>query len=588
MERLPLYLLGFALCFVSSRSLGIYNLGEEVLVNGNMQYDNWDSEYHWFGQQATLVQVPGLVGNAAAVTKKKKVHGQITQILREGLEPGYYYMEGYIKLLNHPEGAESFHMDMRYRYLDADSNLKFVRIADITGLRDTDGWVKIAGEFLLPANCSGHRVFFLSIKSIDLNFAVDEVSLKRVIPEDDWEGAANEMIDEYRKGEVNVNVNINYNIDPSYITFGVRQLSHDFQLGAHVWSQLINGNWKTEEIRAGYQEFFFDNFNSGTPTSRFKWHVVEKEEGVLNLDQLDKGVTKLIERGLKVVGSEVFWDQNKFGWPEWFNDKTSTERVQLMKKRVDDMVTPYNGKIDTYIVSRDNFKFKFQNATGDDEIVDKMFNWVESAGDGYGANLVLSEINALRMSSGTSAFAHRANTLKSKGHAIQIGAQGTFDKQFAVDPIRLMARFDILAQTELPIVVTRLAMSREDILKRAQDLETFLRVAFAHPDVEGITLDGFWDGVSGRPNSSLVDTDDFVINKAGWTLQRLFKKEWRSDGFLTLPEKYLAQQTASFRAFYGDYEMDVMVDGEVVDTRTFSVHKGVNTVINVDIDEPSR
>ncbi|CAH1794030.1 unnamed protein product, partial [Owenia fusiformis] len=78
------------------------------------------------------------------------------------------------------------------------------------------------------------------------------------------------------------------------------------------------------------------------------------------------------------------------------------------------------------------------------------------------------------------------------------------------------------------------------------------------------------------------------INQAGWTVNRLFKKEWRTDGYLTLPEKHMREQTSGFRAFYGDYEMDVIVDGNVVETREFSVKKGSITEINVEINEPEK
>ncbi|CAH1794031.1 unnamed protein product, partial [Owenia fusiformis] len=51
-------------------------------------------------------------------------------------------------------------------------------------------------------------VYFSSPSSQYVNFAIDEVSLRRITPEEDWEAAANEMIDEHRKGDVNVKVNV--------------------------------------------------------------------------------------------------------------------------------------------------------------------------------------------------------------------------------------------------------------------------------------------------------------------------------------------------------------------------------------------
>ncbi|CAH1788971.1 unnamed protein product [Owenia fusiformis] len=579
--------LGLLLCCVYANGLGIYKLGKELIVNGNMEYDNWDSQYQWYSPKATVTQVPGVVGNAAAILEKNQKSVQFAQRLFDdrALESGgYYYMEGYVKLLNHPGDEEWYTMNMKFRYTGEDSVQTFLVIGSYPRLRDTDGWVKIAGEFRVPVNSTGHIVNVYSVDGPNLQFAVDEVSLKQIIPDDDWEAAANEMIDEYRKGEVNVNVNITYNLDPSYVTFKIKQLSHDFQLGAYVWSSTINGSTDTALIRERYQNYVYDNFNSAATSRGFRWKFVEKDEGVLNFETVDKAVYSLTERGVNIVGGEVFWDSTYYGWPAWVNDKTPTETVQLMEKRVNDVVGYFNDRVNTWIVSRDNLQNGvFLSKTGDYKIVDKMFDWMEAATNG--ANLILTNINVLRLSTFTSALVNQAKTLKDSGHTIQIGAMGIFDSIYTIDPIELMARLDILAQAEVPIVITNLIVQRTDVMERAQDLEKVLRVIFAHPNVERIIMDGFWDGRLLREHSSLVDTDKFVINKAGWTLSRLFKKEWRSDGILTLPEKYLAQQTASFRAFYGDYEMDVMVDDAIVETRKFSVHKGIPTNIDVDINK---
>ncbi|CAH1788970.1 unnamed protein product [Owenia fusiformis] len=578
-----------ALLCICTNGLGIYKLGDELIVNGNMEYDNWDSNYQWYPRLSTLTQIPGVVGQAAAITPSIDENGWIGQNLygdRALTFGGHYYMEGYLKVLNHPGGLDWFNIDLRFRYIDKDSIYRSLTIGEYFRIRDSDGWVKISGEFTVPDNCTEQRVFITGVASPNLQFAVDEFSLKQIIPDEDWEAAANEMIDEYRKGQVNVNVNITYNLDPSYVTFGIRQLSHDFKLGAHITSQVFNGTWVTAEVSEAYRNYFHDNFNSATPNFRFRWNQVEKLEGVLDYTHVDKAISSLNERGVNVIGSNIFRDHENHMFPLWASDKTETEKIDLMKKRVNDVAAHFSGKVDTYIVCRDNLRRGYyQQATGDYDIIDKMFVWMEATGDP--ATLVISDTNVIRSSERTSALAQQAKTLKDSGHNLQIGVQGMFEAAYTVDPIRLMARFDILAQAELPILVTRLNIQRVDVMERARDLEHFLRVAFAHPNVDGITLEGFWDQKMPRADSSLVDTDDFVINKAGWTLSRLFKKEWRTDGILTLPEKFLSQQTASFRAFYGEYEIDVMVDGEVVDTRTFSVHKGVPTEIDVDINSPN-
>jgi GH35 family endo-1,4-beta-xylanase len=66
---------------------------------------------------------------------------------------------------------------------------------------------------------------------------------------------------------------------------------------------------------------------------------------------------------------------------------------------------------------------------------------------------------------------------------------------------------DKLAATELPIWITELDVSVADEALRADDLETVMREAFAHPAVEGIMLWGFMQGHMWRNNGQLLNAD---------------------------------------------------------------------------------
>jgi hypothetical protein len=83
---------------------------------------------------------------------------------------------------------------------------------------------------------------------------------------------------------------------------------------------------------------------------------------------------------------------------------------------------------------------------------------------------------------------------------------------------------DKLAILGLPIWITELDVTAENEHIRADDLEVFLREAFAHPAVEGIILWGFWEMFMFREHSHLVDADG-TINEAGKRYLAL-KQEW--------------------------------------------------------------
>ena len=73
-------------------------------------------------------------------------------------------------------------------------------------------------------------------------------------------------------------------------------------------------------------------------------------------------------------------------------------------------------------------------------------------------------------------------------------------------------RLDILAATNLPIWITELDVKEADEYKRADILETVMRVGFSHPSVKGIILWSFWDKHSWRGNNtSLFMGENFLV-----------------------------------------------------------------------------
>ncbi|CAH1794032.1 unnamed protein product, partial [Owenia fusiformis] len=557
---------------------------------GDMDIGDFDNKnkYHWYGKGATVTHTDGLQGKGALVsdmTKKNAIFGQVFTG-DEVPHGGMYYMEGHVKIINHPKGSDWFEMNMKYGYKNAKQNKnKFSVVNGYPRLRSDDGWVKIAGEFELPSNCTQLMVLFQS-KDKNLEFAVDEVSLKQIIPVADWEIAANEMIHENRKGNVKLSVNITYNLDPSFVGFEVRQLSHDFKLGVYVAEKIINAsNNYAPDFKDRYRDYVYDNFNSATPALRFRWSKVEPTQDELDWKNSDPAMYTLKENGMNIYGQPVFENDDR-RWPRWVKNMDSEELVKAMNKRANDLIGRYKGSVDQWVVCEDTLSRKgdFETYTKNPDILTKMFDFARAADED--ATLLLSNNDVVRMSYLSSAMVHQINRLKDAGHSPHIDVQCQFDDDYPVEPIKIMTRLNILAEADVPIWVSQLHVQRDDVIKRADDLENFLRVAFAHPKVEGITLNGFWDEKVVQPDTSLVDTNEFNKNEAGWTVSRLFEKEWRTDGYVTLPELFKRVQSTDFRAFYGDYEMDVIVDGEVVETRGFSVHKDVSTEVNVKIDNP--
>ena len=99
----------------------------------------------------------------------------------------------------------------------------------------------------------------------------------------------------------------------------------------------------------------------------------------------------------------------------------------------------------------------------------------------------------------------------------------------------------------LPVYITSFSITNVDPLKHAYELEKFLRVAFSHPAVAGITLDDLWDKSAARKGSGLY-AEDKAPKPAVATLEKLFGEEWRTQYVHSLD----SQGGLEVRGFYGD------------------------------------
>lgn len=62
--------------------------------------------------------------------------------------------------------------------------------------------------------------------------------------------------------------------------------------------------------------------------------------------------------------------------------------------------------------------------------------------------------------------------------------------------------------------MTELDVDNANVAQRADGYEDSVRLYFSDPNIEGILLWGFWDQAHWKPNASLVDGNDFVVNIA--------------------------------------------------------------------------
>jgi len=119
-----------------------------------------------------------------------------------------------------------------------------------------------------------------------------------------------------------------------------------------------------------------------------------------------------------------------------------------------------------------------------------------------------------------------------------------------VDASTVKHRLDVLHELQLPVYITAFEIRNLDPAKHAYELEKFLRIAFSHDAVAGISLGDLWDTSSSDPKHG---SGLYAANKqpkpSANKLSRLWKEEWH-----TVATKSLGSDgTIMFDGYYGSY-----------------------------------
>uniref|UniRef100_A0A8I7BFK9 GH10 domain-containing protein n=1 Tax=Hordeum vulgare subsp. vulgare TaxID=112509 RepID=A0A8I7BFK9_HORVV len=174
-------------------------------------------------------------------------------------------------------------------------------------------------------------------------------------------------------------------------------------------------------------------------------------------------------------------------------------------------------------------------------------------------------------------YAEQVAWLQSCGAVVRgIGLQG-----HVTSPVGevICAALHRLATTGVPVWFTELDVSEPDVNLRAKDLEVVLREAYAHPAVEGIVLWGFMQGTMWLQDAWLVDANG-TVNEAGQMFLNL-QREWKTD----VRGNADGDGNFNFRVFHGRYFVEVTTATGCRMLKTFTVEKGDNTPLLVDLGD---
>ena len=422
-------------------------------------------------------------------------------------------------------------------------------------------------------------------------------------------------IEHYRKGDARLTVtDENGKVIPN-AKITLRQTSHEFRFGANLF---MLDELETPEKNEKYKKYFADVFNMATLP--FYWETLEPERGK---PRYAKDSEKVYRRPAPDLCIE-FCEKNGIEprehalayeafFPKWLKGAETAEVKTELERRYAEIAERYADKIPTIEVTNE---MEWERGKTDFYDDPEYVKWCfDLAGKYFPDNqLVVNDTTRLSwMDRGRATdkyYAYiEANLLKGaridaigmQYHLFNRAESEYESTRLTLNPKKLYRHMDLYANFGKPLQITEVTVpayswNPEDEEMQAQIIEKLYSIWFSHPNVEQIVywnlVDGyahFWDPdpekiKASQGNMSLGENYyyggllrfDLSPKPAYEMIRELTCKRWRTNAELATD----GDGNASFRGFYGVYDIEISVGGKTV-TKEISLSKKSENVFDI-------
>ena len=434
-----------------------------------------------------------------------------------------------------------------------------------------------------------------------------------------FENTVNANIEKYRKGDMNICLIDETGNKVSDALIKVKQKKHEFKFGANIF---LLDELETDEKNKLYREHFKKIFNMATLP--FYWYSIEPERGMTRYDKnspkyyrrpaIDLCMEFCEENGIEPREHALAYEHL---FPSWLSNATIDEVKEALEVRYKETAQRYADKIPTIEVTNEML-------WGYDEGATKFYNendyveWCFKLAEKYfpSNQLVINEYTEACWWANCRAtdnyFAYiQANLLKgARIDAIGMQYHMFCDRKAEIEkakhlynPISLYKHMDLYSSLINHLQVTEITVpaysgEKEDEEIQAKLLDYLYHLWFSHPAMEQIIYWNLVDGYAYVPNptperirSSQGNMSigenvyygglvrfDMTPKPAYNVIYNLIHNKWNTK----LDLKTNSQGCASFRGFYGDYEIEITKDGKTVNkTFTLSSKRENNLTITI-------
>jgi GH35 family endo-1,4-beta-xylanase len=394
---------------------------------------------------------------------------------------------------------------------------------------------------------------------------------------------AEENIEKYRKGDALIQFQDAKGKALKNASVEIVQESHDFLFGCIIFDFIRNENVYREDL---FKQRFRRIFNLAI--FPFYWPGYERTQGFPGGQALLETIEWCKLNGITTKGHPLVW-ACRSGTPQWLKKYTLEETEELLKARVMNIVSGFEGKIELFDVVNEPVNVKtWRNKISDmdnlndwgvedpiDEVADyveKALVWAHRANPK--ATLMINEYRTIADKNVRERYYELLKELqKRKAPFSNIGIQAHEPRQEWFNPVELWKTFDLYADLGFTIHITELHPQSSGVEitggwrtgkwtpeAQTEFTEQFIKLCFGHPAVASVNWWGFSDRNIWLPGGGLVD-EEYRPKKVYDMLDKLINETWKT----RMTEVTDSDGKISFRGFYGKYSITVTTeDGKII------------------------
>jgi GH35 family endo-1,4-beta-xylanase len=402
----------------------------------------------------------------------------------------------------------------------------------------------------------------------------------------------NNGIEKYRKGDATIVVLDKSGKPVESATIEVRQKTHEFLFGCNLF---VLGQLAAPELNQKYETAFTNLFNFATLP--FYWKELEPEQGKPRFSESSEKMWRrpppdlLVkwckDHNITAKGHCLMYVKDIF-MPSWTEKNNPELLLKQGQKHMTEIAARYRDDIPIWDVANEEIQRVRTLPDQWYKVPNDYLAWCfKEAGSLFPKSSVLLYNDGTIVNENEGSDWHRAIIQGLIEKKVRLDAMGIqfhgYKREEMLDgkifpPEQLIKVYDKYGQLGLPMYVTEITIPGRDkdgFVLQAKILEKMYRLWFSTPNMAGITYWNLGDGTAfEKENEVLGGLLDIEMNPkpAYQVLDKLINHEWKTTESL----KTEKNGKATFRGFYGKYQVVVRSNGKLLEQEIILSKSSIN------------